>query len=169
MSPDALVELLVTTIKGALAPLRADVLRHEQQLADRDAMLGLVRERLATLEARDPVPGPPGADGLDGRDGRDGADGLGVDDLTASFDGDRTLALTFTNGTAAKTIPIVLTGLPVWQGTYAANATYEPGDLVNWGGSTWICKACTPGKPGEGATGWQLMVKRGRDGRDGKA
>jgi hypothetical protein len=158
MSPEALAEIVVTTIKAALAPVRADLARLEGTLA--------------ALEARPLVPGPPGRDGRDGAagaDGAHGADGLGFDQLSATYQGDRTLALTFTTGTAAKTIPIVLTGLPVWQGTYVANATYEPGDLVNWGGSTWICKACPPGKPGEGATGWQLMVKRGRDGRDGKA
>jgi len=154
MSPEALAEIVVTTIKAALAPVRADLARLEGALS--------------ALEARPLVPGPPGRDGRDGAagaDGAHGADGLGFDQLSATYQGDRMLALTFTNGTAAKTIPIVLTGLPVWQGTYVANATYEPGDLVNWGGSTWICKACPPGKPGEGATGWQLMVKRGRDGK----
>jgi len=157
MSPEALAEILVTTIKAALAPVRADLARLE----------GVV----SALEARPLVPGPPGRDGRDGAAGAagaDGADGLGFDDVAASFDGDRTLALTFTKGAQVKTFPIVLDGLPRHQGIYTAGAAYVPGDLVTFGGSMWICRMPTGAKPGEHPA-WQLIVKRGRDGRDGKA
>ena len=157
MSPEALAEIVVTTIKAALAPVRADLAR----------LAGVV----SALEARPLVPGPPGRDGRDGAAGAagaDGADGLGFDDLTASFDGDRTLALTFTKGAQVKHFPIVLSGLPRHQGIYTAGTAYVAGDLVTWGGSTWICRMPTGAKPGEHPA-WQLIVKRGRDGRDGKA
>jgi len=51
--------------------------------------LGGVRERLASLETRAPVPGPPGpagVNGLDGKAGRDGVDGKdGKDAASADF------------------------------------------------------------------------------------
>lgn len=53
-------------------------------------------------------------------------------------------------------------------GVYQDGKTYEPGEIVTWAGSTWHCHAATTSKPGEGATAWTLMVKRGRDGKDGK-
>ena len=169
MQPDALATLVVTTIKSALAPVRADVARLEGELAARDAALatltetlGGVRERLAGLEARAPVPGPPGAAGRDGRDGVNGEDGRGFDELAASFDGDRTLALTFTRGAAVKTFPIVLP-IPRYQGIFTAGVTYGAGDVVTWGGSAFICKHATTSKPGESGAAWQLMVKAGRD------
>ena len=168
MNPDGLADLVVTTIKAALAPVRADVVRLEAAIAARDAALAMLaetltsaRERLAGLEARAPVPGPPGANGTDGRDGADGTDGLGFEELAASFDGDRVLALTFTRGAVVKTFPIVLP-IPRYQGIFIAGATYTPGDVVTWGGSAHICKHATTSKPGDGAA-WQLMVKAGRD------
>jgi hypothetical protein len=144
---------VVSTIKAALAPVRADLARLEGTLA--------------ALEARPLLPGPPGRDGRDGAagtNGADGADGLGFDDLTASFDGDRTLALTFTRGELVKSIPIVLAGLPRHQGVYTAGVAYVVGDLVTWAGSMWICRQPTSAKPGE-SPAWQLIVKRGRDGK----
>lgn len=166
MQPDALAEIVVLTVKEALAPLRADVERLQFALAERTAALavaettlGAVRERLAALEARPPVPGPRGADGLDGLSG---ADGLGFDDLGVSFDGDRTLALTFTRGPVTKTFPVVLP-IPRYQGVYQAGVLYGVGDLVTWGGSAWHCQQPTDSRPGELARAWQLMVKAGRD------
>lgn len=169
MHPDALADLVVTTIKASLAPVRADVVRLEGALAVKDAALetltatlGTVRERLAALEARAPVAGPAGRDGRDGSDGVNGIDGLGFDELAASFDGDRVLALTFTRGPLVKTFPIVLP-IPRYQGIFTAGATYTPGDVVTWGGSAFICKHATTSKPGESGAAWQLMVKAGRD------
>jgi hypothetical protein len=166
MQPEVLAEIVVLTVKEAIAPLRADVERLQLALAERTAALALaettlghVRERLAGLEARPPVPGPPGTDGLDGLPG---TDGLGFDDLAVTFDGDRTLALTFTRGIVTKTFPIVLP-IPRYQGIYQAGVLYSPGDLVTWGGSAWHCHQPTDSRPGELARAWQLMVKAGRD------
>lgn len=47
----------------------------------------------------------------------------------------------------------------VWQ-----EGEYESGDMVTWAGSVWHCTEPTKEKPGDGATGWQLAVKRGDKG-----
>jgi len=171
MSPDALAQLIVHTVKASLQPVRDQVAQLGARLDAQDQArldqapdlagvdLAALRERLAVLETRQPVPGPPGRDGLDGQDG---ADGLRVDDLAASFDGDRTLTLTLQAGTRTKAIPVVLP-IPRWQGVYTPARAYQPGDLVTWEGSAWHCQQPTSSKPGDGAAAWRLMVKRGRD------
>jgi hypothetical protein len=133
------------------------ILAASQELSSVD--LASLRERLAVLETRQPVPGPPGQNGLDGRDG---ADGLRVDDLAASFDGDRTLTLTLQAGTRTKAIPVQLP-IPRWQGVYTAARAYQVGDLVTWEGSARHCQQATSSKPGDQSAAWRLMVKRGRD------
>lgn len=94
-------------------------------------------ERLAVVETRPLLPGPAGADGAKGLDGKDGADGA--------------------PGTA---------GL-AFEGVYQDGKSYQPGHLVTWAGSSWHCNERTTTKPGDGSKAWTLMVKRGRDGRDG--
>ena len=42
---------------------------------------------------------------------------------------------------------------------------YEAGDVVSYGGSSWIAQRDTEGKP-EQSPDWRLAVKRGRDGKD---
>ena len=39
--------------------------------------------------------------------------------------------------------------------------------MATWGGSTFHCNETTTSKPGE-SKAWTLMVKRGRDGKDGR-
>lgn len=55
-----------------------------------------------------------------------------------------------------------------FEGVYQEGKSYDPGNLVTWGGSSWHCNEATMTKPGDGSRAWTLMVKRGRDGRDGK-
>jgi integrin beta 3 len=172
MQPDVLAELIVGTIAKAIAPLRADLARVEGELAqlrergaavDRlDDTLTAVRERVAGLEARPPVPGPPGANGLDGLDGKAGADGLGFDDMTASFDGERTVVLRWRRGELVKSLPVELP-IPRYQGAYASARSYRPGDVVSYDGSAWHCEVMTSSRPGDASRAWQLMVKKGRD------
>ncbi len=107
-------------ILGAIAELTKDV--------------GAMRERIAVVEVRPPLPGPTGETGAPGRDGIDGAPGVA--------------------------------GL-TYQGVYQDGKSYDLGDVVTWAGSTWHANEGTTAKPGE-AKSWTLMVKRGRDGRDGK-
>jgi hypothetical protein len=54
-----------------------------------------------------------------------------------------------------------------FEGVYQEGKSYELGHLVTWGGSSWHCNEPTTTKPGDGSKAWTLMVKRGRDGRDG--
>ena len=53
-----------------------------------------------------------------------------------------------------------------YAGLWLEGHGYAPGDVVTHGGSAWVCEAETTAKPGAAGDGWQLMVKRGRDGRD---
>lgn len=95
--------------------------------------LGALRERVAVVEVRPPVPGPPGEPGPAGKDGADGKDG--------------TPGLSF-------------------EGVYQDGKSYDFGQLVTFGGSSWHCNEATTTKPGDGSKAWTLMVKRGRDGKD---
>jgi hypothetical protein len=52
----------------------------------------------------------------------------------------------------------------IWQ-----PGTYERGATVTNRGSLWLCVRATTGKPGAGGSdesGWQMIVKAGKDGRD---
>ena len=51
-------------------------------------------------------------------------------------------------------------------GVYQSGQTYAPGDAVTHQGGLWVCKAETCGTPSQDFVGWQLAVKRGRDGKD---
>jgi hypothetical protein len=55
-----------------------------------------------------------------------------------------------------------------FEGVYQEGQTYHKGHLVTWGGSSWHCNETTTTKPGDGSKAWTLMVKRGRDGKDGR-
>lgn len=54
-----------------------------------------------------------------------------------------------------------------YQGTWQrGGAAYQRGELVSHGGSLWLATADTVEQPGSGpASGWTLVVKRGRDAR----
>ena len=143
MRPDVLAEQLAQTIRGLVTPMSARVVALDGELtALAKAYGGLsdaitaTRERLAVIEAREPIPGPPGPpgpagkDGVDGKDGADGAPGL------------------------------------KYEGHYQPGKTYNKGDLVTAGGSAWYCKVTTTQAPGETFKDWQLMIRKGKDLRD---
>jgi len=117
-------------------------------------------ERVAVVETRAQVPGPAG------QDGTAGADGLGFDDLDVKFDGYNMLTFEFTRAGLVKGFPVSLPFLR-YQGVYQHSQKYFHGDVVTWAGSTWHCSEPTTAKPDEGSKVWTLMVKRGRDGKDG--
>jgi hypothetical protein len=56
-----------------------------------------------------------------------------------------------------------------YRGPYKDTMEPKPGDMVTHKGSVWFCKSPAPGAPGKDFTGWQLAVKCGADGRDGRA
>lgn len=117
-------------------------------------------------DGRDGVAGPHGDKGADGHHGKDGADGLGFDDLSVLHDGGRGLTFRFIKGDRIRDFAVTVPAL-IYQGVYIDAQTYEKGDVVTWAGSTWHCHEATTTKPGDGSASWKLMVKRGRDGRDG--
>jgi hypothetical protein len=176
---DELAGLLIEVIRDALRPVGDKVAALETQARDletrvmhaltearpHDAVLTLtkdlsaVRERVAVVETRAPVPGPPGADGHDG---------LGFDDVAVDFDGNRTITVRFQRGDQSKAFPIELPYLK-WQGTYRGSAMYRPGDVVTWAGMAWHANEPTMEAPGERSKAWTLMVKRGRDGKDARS
>jgi hypothetical protein len=56
-----------------------------------------------------------------------------------------------------------------YKGIWNEHQLYGAGEFVTFSGSMWIAKtACIGRRPGTDPNGWQLVVKRGADGRDGK-
>lgn len=124
--------------------------------------VGALRERVAVVEVRQAVPGPAG------KDGKDGTDGLGFDDLVAEQTDERGFTVKAIRGDRVKTIGSLRFPVQIQRGVYVEGKSYSQGDVVTWGGSQWHCDAETSTKPGEGSKAWTLIVKRGRDGKDGR-
>ncbi len=131
-------------------------------VATQTSAVGPLRERVAVLETRAPVPGPTGPAG------RDGVDGLGFDDLAVTQRTDRSFAITATRGAVVKEIGTATFALDIYRGVWTEGKTYDAGDGVTWAGSEWHCQTTTATKPGDGSKAWTLKVKRGRDGKDGQ-
>jgi hypothetical protein len=112
------------------------------------------------------VQGQRGLDGIDGKPGRDGIDGMGFEDLTFEHDGERTVNWRFARGERVREGSFVFP-VPIHRGVWQEGA-YTRGDTVSFGGSTWIARTDTTGKP-EQSPDWRLSTKRGRDGKDGAA
>lgn len=133
------------------------------------ARLQALEERLAALPP--PMPGRDGRDGLrgeDGKDGKDGEAGFSLEDFSAETSEDgRTLTLRFQRGELKKEFNLKLRAMNyrmIWE-----QGTYQQDDVVTLGGSSWIAMRETterPGTPGVD-TGWKLMIKEGRPGKDG--
>jgi len=131
-------------------------------MAEASKSIGLVRERIAVLETRAPIPGPAGPAG------KDGSDGVGFGDLLIEHDGARAVTIKAARGDVVKVLGTFTIPAVIYRGVWVEGKTYEPGDGVTWAGSEWHCQAPTTTKPGESAKAWTLKVKRGRDGKDGK-
>jgi hypothetical protein len=156
-------EMRIETKAAEAGPVLASV-------AELTKDMGVMRERVAVVEVRGQVPGPAGKDGVsgaNGKDGKDGADGLGYDDLEAVQDDDRTFTIKAIRGDRSKTIGTLKFPVQIQQGVYVDGRSYTKGDVVTWGGSQWHCNEDTVTKP-ETSKAWTLIVKRGRDGKDGK-
>ncbi len=83
-----------------------------------------------------------------------------------SFDGERTATFCWLDGTPIEGGTIKFATV-LYRGVYVAGKAYEQGDQVTFAGSSWIARADTAEKPGDGATAWQLAVKAGRTGPAG--
>ncbi len=126
------------------------------------ADIASVRERLAVLETRAPVPGPPGKDGANGRNG---IDALGFDDLDAVYDDVGRMSLRFAKGDHVEQFRVPCF---VDRGVYKAGTEYVQGDAVTWRGSIYLAQAATTATPGTSAPesrAWRLAVTAGRDGK----
>lgn len=154
-------EVVRLTIKAALAPEQARSALLDQALTEARAELSLVRERLAIVEAREPVPGPPGPAGHDGAAFTAGE----LECLQAPND-PRLVTLQFRRGDVVTPAGQLQFRVPVYCGVWQAGAHYAPGDMVTWSGSQWHCNAATGERPGLGNPTWTLAVKSGRDGKD---
>jgi hypothetical protein len=57
-----------------------------------------------------------------------------------------------------------------WVGVFEQGRSYAKGAIVSHDGSAWVATRAYPeAKPGAGPnSGWRLIVKRGRDGRDAR-
>jgi hypothetical protein len=93
---------------------------------------------------------------------------LTVDSFDAQVaDDDRTIELAFGNGEQRK-VASFKWPVPIYRGIHKSGQQYEAGDMVTADGSGWIAQRSTTSKPGTPNSGFQLAIKRGRDGRDGK-
>jgi len=143
---NALAAEVVLLLKSALAPIQERLATAETQLQFKSAesqacvtiVTDLTKENAALRERIAVLEARPLIPGPPGDPGPPGADGK-----------DGTPGLTY-------------------QGVYQDGKSYDVGDVATWAGSTWHCHTPTTTKPGEGSKDWQLMVKRGRDGKDAK-
>lgn len=111
------------------------------------AELQTLREKVAALEARAPVPGPPGPAGVNGTDGKDGVAG--------------------TPGDPGPPGPMGKFA-DSYKDVYEQGATYAGGDVVTDDGSLWLCKAATTtDRPGR-SSAWRLICKRGKDAKESR-
>lgn len=101
--------------------------------------------------------------------GKPGPPGLGFDDFRIEYDGERNFTFKLErNGIVPKVWAFVVP-VQIYRGVYQEDGSYVRGDTVTWGGSLYHCNEHTKDKPGGGSKAWTLAVKRGADGRDGKA
>lgn len=93
----------------------------------------------------------------------------GLADVQIEADEDmRTIRMAVTSSAGVITERSFALPTMIYRGIYTAGQQYVRGDVVTWGGSSWTCREDTTDKPGD-SPAWQLAVKRGRDGRDGKS
>lgn len=124
-------------------------------------VLAMATRALEEVRALSRLPGPQGPQGVPGMDG------LGFDGIEP-IDDDKEIGFKFVvAGQAVKEIRFprpIANVADAWRGVWKAG-DYRRGELVTFGGSMFLAKADTSGKP-EQADAWVLCVKRGRDGRD---
>lgn len=109
--------------------------------------------------------------GRDGIDGKNGQNGINSVKFKFKFEnGGRFLLVDQVDPATGETVEQhrLKTEMPVHQGVFRQENEYDSGDMVTFGGSIYLSKVDAPqAKPGGGPeSGWQLVVKAGRDGRD---
>lgn len=172
------LEDLRPVIEGAVAhalaavPKAKDGISLTGALLDRAGHLVLTRSEGAPIDVG-LVTGASGPTGAPGRDGRD-----------AAFKGAIVLkcldARTFEWCWSADGSPIEIRDaadrvipsrfqlpIPMHKGIWASGP-YDPHDVVTHDGSQWLARAATTTRPGNGASDWMLVVKRGAQGPKGE-
>ncbi len=163
VSLDELMPVVANAVGVAVAAL-PDPHRVLSAHIDRDGCLHLVLNDGRQLSLGKIV-GNDGAPGAPGKDGKDGADGLGFKDMQVTFDGERDLIFKFALDERVEEFSLTLP-FQLYQGVWKAGQ-YRRGDTVTREGSQWVALKDTDAIPGTVDSGWQLSVKRGRDGKDG--
>lgn len=99
-------------------------------------------------------------------DGMNGWDLIvdGAHKITTQVLGEREFALITEKSSGKVTKTPFTVPMMIYRSIFKAGNKYQKGDAVTWGGSLWHCDEPNENKPGEGE-GWQLVAKRGRDGR----
>lgn len=100
------------------------------------------------------------------KDGEDGVDGLGFEDMTASYDGERSITLRFERGERTKEFTFRLP-VTIDKGYWREGTKAEAGDGWTHDGCWWIAKADTDTKPGYDNPAWRMGARKGRDGQKG--
>jgi hypothetical protein len=143
MRPDVLAESVGRVVHDVIAPLRLELVTLADHRTRHEATMSeLVKANADLRERIATLEARPPVAGPPGPPGPAGTDGLDGKDGTAGLR---------------------------FAGVYLDGQTYAFGDLVTWAGSSWHCNEATTTKPGDGSKAWTLMVKRGRDGKDGKS
>lgn len=111
----------------------------------------------------DGATGRDGRDGVDGKDGRDGLDGVGFDDMDAILSEDnRTFVLAFRKGENVKTFSFSIPAM-IFRGAYDSDRTYQAGDVVSYGGSTFHANSEVVGLiPDSHPEFWTQQTQAGR-------
>ena len=52
-----------------------------------------------------------------------------------------------------------------YLGVWESSKSYDPGNVVTDHGAMWVARRTPTRRPGDGDSGWQLAVQRGRDAR----
>lgn len=132
--------------------------------AERRGMAAIARAVEKLRDGRDGKDGRDGTNGINGKDGRDCIDFASIDiELGEDF---RTLKLVAMAG-EQRVERSVHIPVPAFQGVYNSGTKYQRGDIVTFGGSSFIARRDTGSKP-EIDDSWTLFTKRGRDGKDGQ-
>jgi integrin beta 3 len=146
--------------KGDAGSDGADGVGLADALIDREGNLVVTLTNGAT-KSIGPVVGRDGAPGADGRDG------LGFDDLEI-VDDPTAFTLRLARGDHVKEWTLAKPTLADMHKGVWREGGYQRGNVVTWGGSLWIAKTDTSARP-ETNGDWVLIVKKGRDGKDGEA
>jgi integrin beta 3 len=153
------------------------------QLLTLAAKVDTLQQLIPALTPRDGRDGKDGAPGAAGPVGPSGPSGIAGRDgvLKGSFVvkrldprrfqfcwADDGSPVTVVDAAGTPVDSVLRFPVPMHKGVWSDAAPYDEDDVVTEKGSLWIAKRATTSRPGEGASDWQLVVKRGSEGPRGK-